>query len=385
MEAIDSINMEMVEKVGVIGICLVLSYMMVKHIWGFLKIEKEAITVLVTAAAGEIGYSLVPEIAQGAMLGKDQPLILHLLDTEVASKALKAVQMELLDSAYPLLQGVVATTNVNEAWKGVDIGIILVDFPPLGIESLIYNDAVDTKNTQVCKAYGFALNKHAAEDCKVVVAANKANTIALILKEFAPSIEAKNITCLTRLDHNRALGQISEKLGVPVSSVKNVIVWGNNENLTQYPDANHAVVSTNDGQRRVLEVLASDSDRQWLNEDLIDAVQHRGDAVFEARKMKQSAFSTSKAICDHVHDWIHATPKGTWVSMGVWSDGSYGIEPERFYSFPVSCHNGQWSIIQGLKINEFSRRRMDETMKEVAQERNLNVPRVCPLPYIPRT
>ncbi|XVE76904.1 hypothetical protein DITRI_Ditri13aG0017700 [Diplodiscus trichospermus] len=226
---------------------------------------------------------------------------------------------------------------------------------------------VMSKNVSIYKAQASALEQHAAPDCKVLVVANPANTNALILKEFAPSIPEKNITCLTRLDHNRALGQISERLNVHVSEVKNVIIWGNHSS-TQYPDVNHATaVTTNGGEKPVREAIAND---KWLNTEFITTVQQRGAAIIKARKLS-SALSAASAASDHIRDWVLGTPKGTWVSMGVYSDGSYGIQPGIIYSFPVTCEKGQWSIVQGLKIDEFSREKMDATAKELVEEKSL--------------
>lgn len=300
---------------------------------------KDPVRVLVTGAAGQIGYALVPMIARGVMLGPDQPVILHLLDIEPASEALSGVKMELIDAAFPLLAGVIATTYVVEACKGVNIAVMVGGFPRK--EGMERKDVM-SKNVSIYKAQASALEQHAAENCKVLVVANPANTNALILKEFAPSIHEKNITCLTRLDHNRALGQIAEKLDVHVSEVKNVIIWGNHSS-TQYPDVNHATVKANGGEKLVRELLADD---HWLNTEFISTVQQRGAAVIKARKLS-SALSAASAACDHIRDWVLGTPKGIMVSMGVYSDGSYDIQPGLIYSFPVTCQNGEWSIVQG--------------------------------------
>ncbi|XVE76903.1 hypothetical protein DITRI_Ditri13aG0017700 [Diplodiscus trichospermus] len=325
---------------------------------------KEPVRVLVTGAAGQIGYALVPMIARGAMLGPDQPVILHMLDIEPAAEALNGVKMELIDAAFPLLKGVVATSDVAEACKGVNIAVMVGGFPRK--EGMERKDVM-SKNVSIYKAQASALEQHAAPDCKVLVVANPANTNALILKEFAPSIPEKNITCLTRLDHNRALGQISERLNVHVSEVKNVIIWGNHSS-TQYPDVNHATaVTTNGGEKPVREAIAND---KWLNTEFITTVQQRGAAIIKARKLS-SALSAASAASDHIRDWVLGTPKGTWVSMGVYSDGSYGIQPGIIYSFPVTCEKGQWSIVQGLKIDEFSREKMDATAKELVEEKSL--------------
>ncbi|PKI56633.1 hypothetical protein CRG98_023016 [Punica granatum] len=334
----------------------------VRHMWSFTHVDKEPVIVLVTGAAGQIGYALVPMIARGLMLGPDQPVILHMLDIEPAAEALEGVKMELIDAAFPLLKGVVATTDVVEACMNVNIAVMVGGFPRK--EGMERKDVM-SKNVAIYKAQASALEQHAAADCKVLVVANPANTNALILKEFAPSIPEKNITCLTRLDHNRALGQISERLNVPVSEVKNVIVWGNHSS-TQYPDANHATIITSNGDKSVRELVADDN---WLKTEFQSIVQQRGAAIIKARKLS-SALSAASAICDHMRDWVHGTSTGTWVSMGVCSDGSYGIEPGLIYSFPVSCQNGKWSIVQGLKIDEFSRAKMDATAKELIEEKS---------------
>ncbi|KAJ8573355.1 hypothetical protein K7X08_009866 [Anisodus acutangulus] len=352
-----------IEKPLVLLGCAYLSWKIVRHIWSFLNIEKDPITVLVTGAAGQIGYALVPMIARGAMLGLDQPVIIHMLDIEPAAEALKGVKMELIDAAFPLLKDVVATTDAVEACKGVNVAVMVGGFPRK--EGMERKDVM-SKNVSIYKAQASALEQHAAPDCKVLVVANPANTNALILKEFAPSFPARNITCLTRLDHNRALGQVSERLNVHVGDVRNVTIWGNHSS-TQYPDVNHATVNTGAGEKPVRELVADD---QWLNTEFITTVQQRGAAIIKARKLS-SALSAASSACDHIRDWVLGTPKGTWVSMGVYSDGSYGIPAGLIYSFPVTCEKGEWSIVQGLKIDEFSRARMDATSKELVEEKSL--------------
>ncbi|KAL6005044.1 hypothetical protein ACLOJK_005604 [Asimina triloba] len=331
--------------------------------WECLDMTKEALRVLVTGAAGQIGYALVPMVARGIMLGPDQPVILHMLDIPPAAEALNGVKMELVDAAFPLLKGVVATTDAVEACMGVNIAVMVGGFPRK--EGMERKDVM-SKNVSIYKDQAAALEKHAAKNCKLLVVANPANTNALILKEFAPSIPEKNITCLTRLDHNRALGQISERLNVEVSNVKNVIIWGNHSS-TQYPDVNHATVTTASGVKNVKELVADD---QWLKGEFITTVQQRGAAIIKARKLS-SALSAAGAACDHIRDWVLGTPKDTWVSMGVYSDGSYGIPPGLIYSFPVTCEKGEWSIVQGLKIDEFSRAKMDATANELIEEKSL--------------
>ncbi|XP_044481266.1 malate dehydrogenase, cytoplasmic-like isoform X1 [Mangifera indica] len=353
----------LLQKILVVLFCITLFWKIIKHMASFLNIPKEPIRVLVTGAAGQIGYALVPMIARGVMLGPDQPVILHMLDIEPAAEALNGVRMELIDAAFPLLKGVIATSDVVEACKDVDIAVMVGGFPRKeGME----RKEVMSKNVSIYKAQASALEKHAAPNCKVLVVANPANTNALILKEFAPSIPEKNITCLTRLDHNRALGQISERLKVHVSDVKNVIIWGNHSS-TQYPDVNHATVASGNGEKPVRELVADDN---WLNSEFITTVQQRGAAIIKARKLS-SALSAASSACDHIRDWVLGTSKGTWVSMGVYSDGSYGIQKGLIYSFPVTCANGEWSIVQGLKIDELSRAKMDATAKELVEEKSL--------------
>lgn len=327
------------------------------------KMAKNPVRVLVTGAAGQIGYALVPMIARGIMLGADQPVILHMLDIPPAAESLNGVKMELIDAAFPLLKGVVATTDVVEACTGVNIAVMVGGFPRK--EGMERKDVM-SKNVSIYKSQASALEQHAAPDCKVLVVANPANTNALILKEFAPSIPEKNISCLTRLDHNRALGQVSERLKVPVSNVKNVIIWGNHSS-SQYPDVNHAVVETAAGEKPVRQLIADDA---WLNGEFITTVQQRGAAIIKARKLS-SALSAASAACDHIRDWVLGTPKGTWVSMGVYSDGSYDVPSGLIFSYPVTCENGKWSIVQGLHIDEFSRKKLDATANELVEEKAL--------------
>ncbi|XP_038907087.1 malate dehydrogenase, cytoplasmic [Benincasa hispida] len=325
---------------------------------------QEPVRVLVTGAAGQIGYALVPMIARGVLLGPNQPVILHMLDIPPAAESLNGVKMELVDAAFPLLKGVVATTDVVEACTGVSIAIMVGGFPRK--EGMERKDVM-SKNVSIYKAQASALEKHAAANCKVLVVANPANTNALILKEFAPSIPEKNISCLTRLDHNRALGQISERLNVQVSDVKNVIIWGNHSS-TQYPDVNHATVKLPSGEEKSVRELVADD--EWLNGEFISTVQQRGAAIIKARKLS-SALSAASAACDHIRDWVLGTPEGTWVSMGVYSDGSYNVPAGLIYSFPVTCRNGEWSIVQGLSVDEFSRKKLDLTAEELTEEKAL--------------
>ncbi|KAF9600637.1 hypothetical protein IFM89_011220 [Coptis chinensis] len=353
----------LLQKFLVVFVCFALLWKIIRYLLNLLNMEKDPVIVLVTGAAGQIGYALAPMIARGVMLGPDQPVILHMLDIEPSKEALEGVKMELIDAAFPLLKGVVATTDVVEACTGADIAVMVGGFRRKeGME----RKNVMSKNVSIYKAQASALEEHAAANCKVLVVANPANTNALVLKEFAPSIPEKNITCLTRLDHNRALGQISEKLGVQVNDVKNVIIWGNHSS-TQYPDVSHATVTTNSGEMSVSKLISND---QWLKTQFITTVQQRGAAIIKVRKLS-SALSAASAACDHIRDWVLGTPQGTWTSMGVCSDGSYGIPAGLIYSFPVTCAKGEWSIVPGLKIDEFSRTKMDATANELMEEKSL--------------
>ncbi|KAJ3680603.1 hypothetical protein LUZ60_016881 [Juncus effusus] len=308
----------------------------------------------------------MPMIARGIMFGPDQPVIIHMLDIPSNSETLISLKMELVDSVLPLLKGVVVTTDVDIACKGVNFAIMLGGFPRK--EGMERKELI-SKNVSNYKTQASALENHAAPNCKILVVANPANTNALILKESAPSIPAKNITCLTRLDHNRALAQISERLNVSCSDVKNAIIWGNHSS-TQYPDANHAIVKTKDGEKLAKELISIDS---WMKGEFIYTVRERGATIIKLRK-QSSALSAASAACDHMHDWILGTPKGTWVSMGVYSEGAYGaygLPAGLIYSYPVTCEKGEWSIVQGLQINEFSRIKMGATATELIEEKNL--------------
>lgn len=315
--------------------------------------------VLITGAAGQIGYALCPQVARGAMLGPDQPVILHLLDIPPAQQSLEGVRMELVDAAFPLVQGVLVTTDVEEACKGVEIAVMVGGFPRKG--GMERKDVM-SKNVSIYKSQASALEKHAAKNVKVVVVANPANTNALILSENAPSIPAKNITALTRLDHNRALGQVAERLEVPVTEVQNVIIWGNHSS-TQYPDVNHGTV----GGRPIRQAIGDDS---YLNGEFISTVQQRGAAIIKARNLS-SAMSAASSACDHIRNWVLGTEGDSWVSMGVFSDGSYGAPKDVVYSFPVKCKDGEWSIVQGLSIDDFSAQKLKATGEELVDEKQL--------------
>eukprot|EP01027_Heterolobosea_sp_BB2_P009416 GEZU01013883.1.p2 GENE.GEZU01013883.1~~GEZU01013883.1.p2 ORF type:complete len:333 (+),score=144.89 GEZU01013883.1:258-1256(+) len=321
--------------------------------------SKSPLRVVVTGAAGQIGYSLLPLIANGDMFGKDQPVILHLLEIQPALKALNGVVMELEDGAYPLLAGVVPTIDYEVAFKDVDFAILVGAFPrKQGMER---KDLMGM-NAKIFKGQGEAIEKYASRNVKVLVVGNPANTNCLIASHFAPSIPRENFSALTRLDHNRAVAQVAKRVGAPVSSVKNVIIWGNHSS-TQYPDVNHATVNG-------IPVRQAVNDDQYLNTEFITTVQKRGAAILDARGFS-SAASAAKAITDHVRDWFLGTKEGEWVSMAVPSDGSYGIKQGVIYSYPVTIKDGKYTIVQGLKIDDFSRKMMDNTAQELFEEREM--------------
>lgn len=325
-------------------------------------IMSEPIRVLVTGAAGQIAYSLLYSIGNGSVFGKDQPIILVLLDITPMMGVLDGVLMELQDCALPLLKDVIATDKEEIAFKDLDVAILVGSMPR--------RDGMERKdllkaNVKIFKCQGAALDKYAKKSVKVIVVGNPANTNCLTASKSAPSIPKENFSCLTRLDHNRAKAQIALKLGVTSDDVKNVIIWGNHSS-TQYPDVNHAKVKLHGKEVGVYEALKDDS---WLKGEFITTVQQRGAAVIKARKLS-SAMSAAKAICDHVRDIWFGTPEGEFVSMGIISDGnSYGIPDDLLYSFPVTIKDKTWKVVEGLPINDFSREKMDLTAKELAEEK----------------
>lgn len=318
---------------------------------------KAPVRVTVTGAAGQIGYALLFRIASGAMLGDDQPVILQLLDITPAMDALEGVRMELDDCAFPLLADIVCTDQPDVAFKDSDYGL-LVGARPRG-PGMERKDLLEA-NAAIFSVQGKAINDNAGKNIKVLVVGNPANTNALITQRNAPDIDPRNFTAMMRLDHNRAKTQIAQKLSSPVSDVKKMTVWGNHSS-TQYPDLHHASVGG---------ATASDQVEQtWYEEDFIPTVQQRGAAIIKARGAS-SAASAANAAIDHMRDWALGTPEGDWVSMGVYSDGSYGIAEGLIYSFPCTCAGGDWAIVQDLGINDFSRGRMEATEKELAEERD---------------
>lgn len=321
--------------------------------------SKPAVRVAVTGAAGQIGYALLFRIASGEMLGKDQPVILQLLEIpdEKAQKALQGVIMELDDCAFPLLQEVTAHSDPMTAFKDVDIAL-LVGARPRG-PGMERKDLLQA-NAQIFTVQGKALNAVAKRDVKVLVVGNPANTNAYIAMKSAPDLPAKNFTAMLRLDHNRALTQLAQKSGTQVKDIENLIVWGNHS-PTMYPDIRFAKVNGESLEKKI-------NDDVWNKENFIPTVGKRGAAIIEARGLS-SAASAANAAIDHIRDWVLGS-NGKWVTMGVPSDGSYGIPEGIVYGFPVTTENGEYKIVQGLEINEFSRERMDKTLAELTEERD---------------
>ncbi len=318
---------------------------------------KAPVRVAVTGAAGQIGYSLLFRIASGEMLGPDQPVILHLLEITPALKALNGVVMELEDCAFPLLAGVVQSDDPMKAFAGVNYALLVGAMPrKQGMER---GDLL-AANGGIFKPQGEALSEVAARDVKVLVVGNPANTNALIAQRHAKKLDPKQFTAMTRLDHNRAMSQLSAKTGKPVSHIQKMTIWGNHSS-TQYPDLFHCEV---DGQNAAKLV----NDQAWLEGTFIPTVAKRGAAIIEARGLS-SAASAANAAIDHMRTWALGTAEGDWTSMGITSDGSYGIPEGLIYSFPVTCKNGEYSIVQGLEIDAFSRAKMDATAAELEEER----------------
>jgi len=317
---------------------------------------KPAVRVTVTGAAGQISYALLFRIASGSMLGPDQPVILQLLEITPAMGALEGVVMELNDCAFPLLEGVVTSDDPEVAFKDADYAL-LVGARPRG-PGMERKDLLEA-NAAIFSVQGKAINKVANRDIKVLVVGNPANTNALITSANAPDIDDKQFTAMTRLDHNRALSQLAGKTASHTTDIKRMTIWGNHSN-TQYPDISNATIKG--------DAAAGLVDQAWLEEDFIPTVQERGAAVIKARGAS-SAASAGAAAVDHMRTWALGTADDDWVSMAIPSDGSYGIEPGIIYSYPVTCSGGEYQIVQGLEISDFSRVRMDATEEELRQER----------------
>ena len=318
---------------------------------------KPPVRVAVTGAAGQIGYSLLFRIASGQMLGADQPVTLQLLDITPAMDALRGVAMELEDCAFPLLTGIVQSDDPNEAFSGVDYALLVGARPrSKGMER---KDLLEA-NGAIFTVQGRALSESASDDVRILVVGNPANTNCLIAMNNAANIPNERFTAMTRLDHNRAMAQLATKTGVTVNELKKMTIWGNHS-ATQYPDVFHAEVSGRSAGEMV--------EQEWLEKEFIPTVQQRGAAIIEARGLS-SAASAANAAIDHVRDWVLGTPDGDWVSMAIPSDGSYGVAEGLISSFPVTCANGVYEIVQDLDLNDFSRERIDLSVGELIEERD---------------
>jgi malate dehydrogenase len=319
---------------------------------------KTPIRVAVTGAAGQIGYSLLFRIASGAMLGEDQPVILQLLEITPALGSLRGVAMELEDCAFPLLTEVVETDDPDVAFGDAGVALLVGAMPrKAGMER---SDLLSA-NGGIFKPQGEALGRSAAKDVKVLVVGNPANTNSLIAMNNAAGLEPGRFTAMTRLDHNRAMAQLAQRVGVPVAEVTNMTIWGNHS-TTQYPDLFHAKVGGKSGVDAV-------GDMEWVENTYIPTVAKRGAAIIDARGAS-SAASAANAAIDHVHDWHRGTPEGDWVSMAIPSDGSYGVPEGLISSFPCTCKDGKYEIVQGLEVDDFSRKMIDASVAELAEERD---------------
>jgi malate dehydrogenase len=321
-------------------------------------VSTSPVKVAVTGAAGQIGYSLLFRIASGDLLGKDTPVQLQLLEIEPALKALEGVVMELDDCAFPTLAGVQIGDDATKVFDGVNLAL-LVGARPRG-PGMERGDLLEA-NGGIFAPQGKALNEVAADDVKITVTGNPANTTALIAMSNAPDIPTERFSALTRLDHNRAISQLAAKLGVPVTEIRKMTIWGNHS-ATQYPDLFHAEV----GGRNAAEAVG---DQEWLAGTFIPTVAKRGAAIIEARGAS-SAASAASATIDHARTWVQGTPEGDWVSMSVRSDGSYGVQEGIISSFPVTVKDGRWEIVQGLEIDDFSRAKIDASVAELVEERD---------------
>ncbi|EHY87629.1 malate dehydrogenase [Saccharomonospora azurea] len=316
------------------------------------------VNVTVTGAAGQIGYALLFRIASGQLLGQDTPVRLRLLEIPQAVKAAEGTALELEDGAFPLLAGIDIFDDPKQAFEGTNVALLVGARPRTkGMER---GDLLEA-NGGIFKPQGEAINAGAADDVKVLVVGNPANTNALIAKAHAPDVPAERFTAMTRLDHNRAVAQLAKKLGVAVTDIRKLTIWGNHS-ATQYPDIFNAEVKGQNAAEAV-------NDQAWLENEFIPRVAKRGAEIIEARGAS-SAASAANAAIDHVYDWVNGTPEGDWVSMGVPSDGSYGVPEGLISSFPVVCKNGSYEIVQGLEINDFSRSRIDASVGELVEERD---------------
>jgi malate dehydrogenase len=314
------------------------------------------VTVTVTGAAGQIGYALLFRIASGQLLGPDTPVRLRLLEIPQAVQAAAGTAMELDDCAFPLLAGIDITDDATVAFDGTNVALLVGARPRTkGMER---GDLLEA-NGGIFAPQGKAINDHAADDVRVLVVGNPANTNALIAQSSAPDVPAERFTAMTRLDHNRAIAQLAKKLEVPVTEIRRMTIWGNHS-ATQYPDLFHAEVGGKTAAEQV--------DETWLRDEFIPTVAKRGAAIIEARGAS-SAASAANAAIDHVYDWVHGTAEGDWTSAAIPSDGSYGVAEGLISSFPVTSKNGKWEIVQGLDMEEFSRSRIDASVAELVEER----------------
>jgi malate dehydrogenase len=323
------------------------------------EMTRTPVNVTVTGAAGQIGYALLFRIASGHLLGADVPVNLRLLEIPQGLKAAEGVAMELDDCAFPLLRGITITDSAATAFDGANVGLLVGARPrTAGMER---GDLLQA-NGGIFGPQGKAINDHAADDIKVLVVGNPANTNALIAQRNAPDVPAERFTAMTRLDHNRAVAQLAKKAGVTVDDVKKVTIWGNHS-ATQYPDLFQAEIAGKSGFE------ATGSDQAWVENDFIPTVAKRGAAIIEVRGAS-SAASAANAALDHVHTWVNGTPAGDWTSMGIVSDGSYGVPEGLISSFPVTTKDGKFEIVQGLELSDFSRARIDASVAELAEERD---------------
>jgi len=328
-------------------------------------LDARPIRVCITGAAGQIAYSLIFMIARGNMFGPNTEIVLHLLDIEPMAQALKGIEMELMDCAFPLVKDVIVTTDVKAAFMNVDVALLVGAFPrQKGMER---KDLLK-KNAAIFKEHGKALNDYASRHVKIVVVGNPANTNCLIAMNCAPDLPRENFSALTRLDHNRALAQVAQKIRVPVKDVHNVIIWGNHSS-TQYPDVNFGYVNNYPSPSVKSSIRGLINDEAWIQKDFVAAVQLRGAKVIEARKSSSAASAAFAVVC-HMRDWLFGTPQNEIVSMAIVSDGSYGVPKDLIYSFPVTCSQGKWTIVQGFPVSEFSKKMMETTATELIEERS---------------
>ena len=318
---------------------------------------KAPIRITITGAAGQISYAALFRIANGIMLGQEQPIILQLLDLPQAQTMLRGVMMELEDCAFPLLQQIIITDDPKVAFRDTEIAL-LIGARPRG-KGMERKDLMEA-NGEIFSAQGKLLNEYAERHVKVLVVGNPANTNALIAMKNAPDLDPRNFTSMMRLDHNRAIAQVAQKLFQPIQDIKKMIVWGNHSG-SQYPDLDHTEIRG----KLVRDVLP---DQEWVEREFIPTVQNRGAAVIEARGLSSAASAANAAIF-HIHDWVLGAHHNNWVSMGVPSDGSYGIPEGVIYGFPVKCNHGEYRIVQGLSVSEQGRKRMDDSYRELLEER----------------